>query len=266
VTDDKPSSIPLPAQTAVVTNGVTAARAQADANIRAQFDIITKSEGALTLAGGIMARAAIDGVYPGTAQQIAEHCYGLRGPAGKSSDSQISKFSNFITVARAWERCGIELIEALVQRTEGTGNRYRIVQLVLVVLKKRLRAKAVMPSLEELAEMLADAQAPKTRKSAATEASTGELSDESTDASPGPSLSDHFVRGLDALLRDSNTPPDITAKCRDIKSYVEKTTAEFCSVSKTSERSGDDPLAIPDHLDRRATRPLRAGSLKGDVT
>jgi hypothetical protein len=216
-----------------------------------------------------MARAAVDGVYSGTAQQIAEHCYGLRGPAGKSSDSQISKFSNFNTVAMACERRGIELVEALVQRTEGTGNRYRIVQLVLVVLKKRLRAKAVMPSLEELAEMLADAQAPKTRKtrkSAATEASTGELSDKSTDASPGPSLSDHFVRGLDALLRNSNTPPEITAKCRDIKSYVEKTTAEFCSVSKTSERSADDPLAIPDHLDRREPRPLRAGSLKGDVT
>jgi hypothetical protein len=33
-----------------------------------------------------------------------------------------------------------------------------------------------------------------------------------------------------------------------------------------ADNSGDDPLAIPDHLDRRATRPLRAGSLKGDVT
>jgi hypothetical protein len=33
-----------------------------------------------------------------------------------------------------------------------------------------------------------------------------------------------------------------------------------------ADSSADDPLAIPDHLDRRGNRPRRAGSLKGDVT
>ena len=68
-----------------------------------------------------MARALVDKVYVGTPREIAEHVYRMRGPTGESEASQVSKLSNFATVALAWDRRGIELVEALVKLTEGIG-------------------------------------------------------------------------------------------------------------------------------------------------
>jgi len=51
---------------AITHNNDRAAHEKADAEIKAQFDILTKSDGALTVIGGIMARALVDKVYTGT--------------------------------------------------------------------------------------------------------------------------------------------------------------------------------------------------------
>jgi hypothetical protein len=206
-------------QLAITHNNDRAARDNADAKIKALFEKERSGVGALTEVAGIMARACVDGAYTGTAKEIAERVYKWRGPTGESEASQISKLSNFNTVALAWDRRGIELVEALVKLSAGMGQRYRTTQLILVMLKRRRRANAAMPLSEELDEMLADAQKPKAKRS--------------PDTSPNTLASDDFVRQLDVLLQDSDIPKDVATACRKIKSYVEKKVGEFCSVSKS---------------------------------
>jgi hypothetical protein len=79
------------AESSAATNDASERERKADAEIKAQFNILMKSEGALTVVGGIMARAYVDGVYLGTAREVAWRIYRMRGVTGKSDAAQISK-------------------------------------------------------------------------------------------------------------------------------------------------------------------------------
>jgi hypothetical protein len=184
---------------------------EADAEIKALFDILTRSDGALTVIGGLMARALVDKVYTGTAHDVAKRVYGLRGVSGQSAGSQIGKLANFNIVAVAWKYRGIDLVEALVQQTEGDGRRrYRIVQSVLVLLKKIAKAKAKKPSTTELGEML-------------TVARTGSTPDNTPDGKLARKLA-KITKTLAIIKDHPNCPPSVEDACRTLESFVQQST------------------------------------------
>jgi hypothetical protein len=181
-----------------------------DDAIKAQFDILRDSVGALTVIGGLMAQASVDGLYPPDAQLAALQAYKLRrdlnGSLTKSDSAQISKLANFAYVALAWNRNGLMLVKALVDRTEGLPKRYHIVQWVLVRLK--MRRQGTMPPISELVEMLKEAQAPRPRKAS-------KRADTSTGMTPHD-----IVRALDTLIEDADTPTHVRAACELVKSFT----------------------------------------------
>jgi hypothetical protein len=90
-----------------LTNNSAESEQNFDTAIREQFDLLKKSEGALTVVGGLLAQACADGAYPADAWVAAHRAYQMRGVSGKSSHAQISKLANFAYVALAWDRKGI---------------------------------------------------------------------------------------------------------------------------------------------------------------
>jgi hypothetical protein len=215
------------------TNDVTAARDNADAAIREQFDLLRKSDGALTVIGGLTAQASVDGTYPADALLAALRAYQLRsGPSNslsRSDRAQVSKLSNFATIALAWNRRGIKVVNELVKRSEGLPKRYHVVQTVLVRLKKRLRG--TMPSVKELGEMLRDAQALNPRKAAKSREPVEALPDSVSTGAPAGAVPANLtpsdiVRALDTLIEDANTPTDIRAACEAIRNFTASKAAE----------------------------------------
>jgi len=215
------------ADSAALTNDSAEIERQVDDAIRAQFDVLTKSEGALTVIGGLLAEACVTGVYPADGWAAAYRAYQLRGVSGKTDHVQISKLASFAYVALAWDRKGIKLVKALVERTEGLPKRYHIVQTVLVRLKKRRRG--TIPPVSELAAILKDAQQPKEAKSrktrkAAPEAEVVEAEAVEIEAvvvaTSNSTAGSDFVCALDTLFNDFDTPPDIREACARIKNFV----------------------------------------------
>jgi hypothetical protein len=224
VMDDKVSDS---AKTADLANDAATARDSADAAIREQFDLLKKSDGALTVIGGLTAQASVDGIYPADALLAALRAYQLRsGPSNslsKSDRAQISKLANFATIGLAWNRRGIKLVNELVKRSEGLPKRYHVVQTVLVRLKRR--RQGTMPSVKELGEMLKDAQASKPRKAAKSRETVKALSDSVPTSAPAGTVHasltpSDIVRALDTLIEDANTPTDIRAACQAIKTFA----------------------------------------------
>jgi hypothetical protein len=221
------------AETADVTNDAAAARDNADAAIREQFEFLRKSDGALTVIGGLTAQASVDGTYPADALLAALRAYQLRsGPSNslsRSDRAQVSKLSNFATIALAWNRRGIKVVNELVKRSEGLPKRYHVVQTVLVRLKKR--RQGTMPPIAELVVMLKGAQAPSPRKAAKSrepvEALPGSVSTGAPAGTvPASLIPSDMVRVLDTLIEDANTPTDIRAACEAIKRFTASKAAE----------------------------------------